>query len=98
VREIAPHNTKGDIKMNNNLPDFCYTYNSLSKEVILLINGVKGYKETDKSAQNWIKENEELGITPEQVMAMICGSMFGWNVPGANPDEYPNATWKSAEA
>ena len=84
--------------MFNNLPDFCYTYNSLSHKVILLIRGIKGYKETDSSisCDTWIQENEELGITPAQVTAMVCGSMFGWDVPGANPDEHLKATWKTA--
>jgi hypothetical protein len=30
--------------------------------------------------------NERLGITPQQVEYMRVGSMFGWDVPGANPD------------
>jgi hypothetical protein len=27
-------------------------------------------------------------ITPAQVEAMIAGSLFGWHVPGADPDTY----------
>jgi hypothetical protein len=28
------------------------------------------------------------GVTPAQIEAMMVGSMFGWHVPGANPDRY----------
>ncbi len=31
--------------------------------------------------------NARLGVTPEQVEAMLIGSMFGWHVPGANVNE-----------
>jgi hypothetical protein len=27
-------------------------------------------------------------VTPPQREAMLIGSMFGWDVPGANPDHY----------
>ena len=29
--------------------------------------------------------NRPLGVTPEQVEAMLAGSLFGWNCPAANP-------------
>ena len=32
--------------------------------------------------------NERLGVTPAQEKAMKTGSMFGWDVPGANPKVY----------
>jgi hypothetical protein len=32
--------------------------------------------------------NDRIGVTPAQASAMITGSMFGWNVPGAKPDAY----------
>ena len=32
--------------------------------------------------------NKRARVTPEQAQAMEMGSMFGWEVPGANPDNY----------
>lgn len=31
------------------------------------------------------------GVTPPQLSAMHAGSMFGWHVPAANPDNYDAA-------
>lgn len=35
--------------------------------------------------------NQKLGITPEQEKAMSAGSMFGWDVPAADPDFWQKA-------
>ena len=34
--------------------------------------------------------NRNKGITPEQAEAMLIGSLFGWEVPGADPDIWKN--------
>lgn len=40
--------------------------------------------------------NRKLGVTPLQAECMHTGSLFGWDVPGADPDvmvsSYPDAT------
>lgn len=35
--------------------------------------------------------NERHGVSHAQREAMLVGSMFGWEVPGANPDHYADA-------
>jgi len=38
--------------------------------------------------------NERLGVTQEQRLAMECGSMHGWDVPGADPKAYEQGGMK----
>ena len=36
----------------------------------------------------YVKLLQEPGVTQEQRLAMECGSMHGWGVPGADPSYY----------
>lgn len=83
--------------MKNNmdkLPFRCYAVNQLDGKVILLEKGMSGYYPTTNIEAGSREANQELvdmlnkNITKAQVAAMYCGSMFGWNVPGADPDMY----------
>ena len=56
----------------------------------LVHRGVPGYtpfpsitSEADVAAFN-----ERHGVTEAQAEAMHVGSMFGWHIPGADPDQY----------
>jgi len=55
---------------------------------ILIVAGEKGYHPLSAAfdVDDW---NERHGVTPAQAEAMLIGSMFGWEVPGADPDSYP---------
>lgn len=77
------------------LPETCYTVSDYSKELIQIKRGVKGYFASPLSAlaveENRAladKLNAELGVSKAQEQAMFIGSMFGWHVPGADPDMY----------
>lgn len=69
------------------LPEYCYSTSLIDNKVIIIKRGESGYYpiETTRTAEEL---NSVIGVTKEQVEAMSVGSMFGWNVPGANPDVY----------
>ena len=75
------------------LPDFCYSYNDTTGEIIVIKKGVEGYypsnitldntlsgDERKQQAEELIKEqNEILGVTDDQRLQMELNSMFGWD-------------------
>jgi hypothetical protein len=72
----------------DDLPEFCYSTSELNGKTILIKRGETGYYTTtyaDIPAQSL---NEQLGIIKEEQIAMVHGSMFGWDTPGANPLAY----------
>ena len=80
------------------LPELCYSVLNTTNEIIVVKRGETGYYLTDyepaknrEAADEWCNLlNERLEITKEQRKAMECGSMFGWDVPGIDPDKYAN--------
>lgn len=72
------------------LPRYCYAYLPTTKEEIRIDIAESGYtpyrKQGNGRAAN--EMNRELGITPAQSEAMKMVSMFGWNVPGADPKNH----------
>lgn len=82
-------------KLAEGLPELCFSTLPGTGELICIKRGVSGYYpsdwNTDDPAHN--REiadynNERLGVTQEQRLAMECGSMHGWGVPGADPKTY----------
>ena len=82
-------------KLANGLPEMCFSVLRDTGELICIKRGESGYYpsdwSTDDKAQN--REladynNERLGVTAAQRKAMEAGSMFGWDVPGADPASY----------
>lgn len=75
------------IRLGAKLPASCYARHPSDESPIYIMFGMRGYypieREIDVDA-----ENERFGVTPAQVEAMLVGSMFGWDVPGADPDKY----------
>ena len=74
----------------------CYAISEITGELIQIVRGETGYTrlsdpETGKPITGleakgiMQKNNTRLGLTNQQVQAMIEGSMFGWNCPAAQP-------------
>ena len=69
------------------LPPLCYSRHPETGRTILIVRGETGYHpvQTDLAPEQL---NGVLAEVPTalQVEAMLVGCMFGWNVPGADPD------------
>lgn len=75
------------------LPEKCYGVLKTTNELILIKRGVRGYFAQRKENAPWDVENvdilnERMGVTKAQRMAMEAGSVFGWDIPASNPDNY----------
>lgn len=81
--------------MSGTLPEQCCSILPSTGELIVIKRGERGYyrsewntdsREENKNIADFT--NSRMGITPAQLEAMICGSMCGWDVPGAQPQFY----------
>lgn len=77
----------------NRLPEMCWAILDTTNELVLVKRGEMGYYPQRKENEPWGVENldalnERLGVTKAQAQAMKMGSMFGWDVPASNPDNY----------
>ena len=77
------------------LPNDCYSVLPSTGELISIHRGENGYFPCDSSkpdpeANRLFADtsNKIFGITRAQEEAMLAGSMFGWDVPGAKPWHY----------
>ena len=98
------------------LPDWCYVAipsNPPGEKVGRVKWGHTGYwpapeiaaMDDDDACRQVRMANAERGVTPLQELCMSNGSLFGWDVPGADPDwvrehlmPFKDETDKSAEA
>jgi hypothetical protein len=59
----------------------CAARHPTDNTVILIVRGEKGYHPWKvMDVDNF---NARCGVSPTQAEAMLVGSMFGWNCPGA---------------
>ena len=82
-------------KLADGLPELCFSTLPGTGELICIKRGESGYYPSDWSTNDPAHNreiadynNERLGVTQEQRLAMECGSMHGWGVPGADPKTY----------
>jgi len=68
------------------LPPECMVREPSSGKGVLVRRGVRGYYPVQTRLT--VEEFNEGIVTPAQAEAMLVGSMCGWEVPGADPDNY----------
>jgi hypothetical protein len=80
------------MESTNKLPDFCFCLHNIDNTVILVKRGEIGYfpyNDGMHKGQAMVDElNAGLEVTKAQAEAMGMGSMFGWDIPAANPESY----------
>ena len=93
--EIMTEQERFTPKVANGLPEMCFSTLPGTGELICIKRGESGYYPSDWNTPDKERNieiaddaNEEMGVTPAQRQAMEVGSMFGWNVPGADPANY----------
>lgn len=82
-----PYDYKQAEKNFPKLPRFAYGRLPTDGKSILIKRGETGYWPTETPV-DVDAANERLGITKAQAEAMMVGSVFGFDVPGADPDTY----------
>ena len=84
-------------KLAEGLPAMCFSTLPSTGALVCLKRGESGYYPSDWNTPDPEKNreladynNNRLGVTPAQRQAMECGSMHGWDAPGADPAAYPS--------
>ena len=79
------------IPIRSSLPERCFSVSESSGKLIMLERGEPGYKDLDlckegKTVRQTADEaNAAIGVSKRQEAAMLVGSLFGWEAPGADP-------------
>lgn len=95
LAEKLENNGAEIIPLRSSLPKQCYSTLAETGEIIILKRGESGYYKTDipstsaEDSRALVDEyNRKLGVSKAQEYAMKAGSMFGFQVPAADPKNY----------
>lgn len=93
AERMEKSNAQKVIPLRNSLPISCYSILPDTKELIIINRGESGYYRCDFSEPGDNRAladelNARGGVSKAQEEAMRIGSMFGWEVPGADPKNY----------
>ena len=102
--ELLTEQERFSPKIADELPQMCFSTLPSTGELICNKRGECGYYPSDRNTPDRERNaeiandaNESLGVTPAQRQAMEIGSMFGWDVPGADPNNYDIQTENEME-
>ena len=83
------------IPLRSDLPEVCFSILPSTGDVIIIKHGESGYYRCEYSTEDKAfnrefanDRNANLGVSKAQVEAMLAGSMYGWDVPAADPNSY----------
>lgn len=83
------------IPLRSDLPEVCFSILPSTGDVIIIKHGKSGYYRCEYSTEDKAfnrefanDRNANLGVSKAQVEAMLAGSMYGWDVPAADPKSY----------
>lgn len=90
-----------DVGAREQLPDLCYAFTACHRpgeRIVIVKRGERGFYTTNLDHPQMSAQeakaivdsyNARLGVTWPVKQAMLFGSMFGFDAPGADPDHYP---------
>ena len=94
AEKMEASNVQAVIPLRASLPDKCFSHLQSTGELIVITKGEKGYTPTGKYGNGTTPReavsaaNKAIGVSRAQEEAMVAGSMFGWDKPGADPKHY----------
>lgn len=92
--EMMERNGGTVIPLRSSLPEKCFSITAAADKLIIIAKGEMGYRPASAIAEGKTAResadiaNDVMGVTKAQEAAMLAGSMFGWQVPGADPQNY----------
>lgn len=82
------------IPLRSSLLDKCFSITSAADQVVIITKGemyqrpIGGCGEGVTAREGATAANEAIGVTKAQEAAMLFGSIYGWDKPGADPSHY----------